>query len=78
MEGTPWKNALFLLPIWQTHREFTIDIEGDEMSFLWHIPISDAEHAYRKKHGVDGLIDRMQEVELTWIFDEKDRSSMVD
>jgi hypothetical protein len=78
VEGTPWKNALFLLPLWKTHREFAVEIEGEEVSFLWHIPISDAEWAYRKENGVDGLIDRMQEVELPWIFDEADREPMVE
>ena len=78
VKGTPWKNALFLAPLLRSHRDFSVEIEGDEVSFLWHIPISDAERAYRKKHGVDGLIDRMQEVELPWIFDENDRPSLVD
>ena len=78
IEGTPWKNALFLAPMLRPHREFTVEVDGDEVSFLWHIPISDAERKYRKKHGVDGLIDRMQEVELPWIFDEDDRPSLVD
>ncbi len=76
--GTPWKNALFLLPLLKTHREFTLDIEGDEMSLLWHIPISHAEWTFRKDHGVDGLIDRMQETDLPWIFDEANRLPMVE
>jgi hypothetical protein len=41
--GTPWKDALFLLPLWKTHREFTVEVDGEDVSFLWHIPISDAE-----------------------------------
>jgi hypothetical protein len=64
VEGTPRKNALFLAPILRPHPEFTVEVEGDEVSFLRHVPISDAERNYRKKHGVDGLLDRMQEVEL--------------
>jgi hypothetical protein len=68
---------MFLLPLWKTHREFTVPIEGEDASFLWHIPISDAEWEYRKEHGVDGLIDRMQEVELPRIFDESERQPMV-
>jgi hypothetical protein len=78
VEGTPWKNALFLVPLWKTHREFAVEVEGEDVSFLWHIPISDAEWAYRMEHGVDGLIDRMQETKLPWIFDEDDRESLVD
>ena len=75
--GTPWKNALFLLPIWRAHREFAVGVEGEDVSFLWHIPISDDEWAYRKEHGTDGLIDRMQEAKLPWIFDEADRRPLV-
>lgn len=78
VEGTPWKNALFLVPIWRPHREFAVEVEGDEVSFLWHIPISDAEHAYRKEHGVDGLIDLMQSAKLPWLFDENNRESLVE
>ena len=75
--GTPWKNAFFLLPLWRSHREFTVEVEGEEVSFLWHIPLSDAEWAYRKEHGADELIDRMQEAKLPWIFDEADREPLV-
>ena len=78
VEGTPWKNALFLLPILRSHQEFTMEVEGDEVSFLWHVPISDAERKYRKKHGVNGLLDRMQEIELPWVFDEDNRPPLVD
>jgi hypothetical protein len=75
--GTPWKNAFFLLPLWKTHREFAVVVEGEDVSFLWHIPISDAEWVYRKEYGVDELIDRMQEAKLPWIFDEDDREPLV-
>jgi hypothetical protein len=78
VKGTPWKNALFLLPLLRPHREFTMDVDGDEVSLLWHVPISAAERAYRKEHGVDGLIDRMQAIQLPWVFDEDDRPSLVD
>lgn len=76
--GTPWRHALFLEPILRSHREFTVRVDDDEASFLWHVPISDAERAYRKKHGVDGLLDRMQAVELPWVFDEGNRPPLVD
>jgi hypothetical protein len=78
VEGTPWKHALFLLPILRSHREFSVEIDGDDVSFLWHVPISDAERAYRNEHGVDGLLDRMDAVKLPWVFDEKDRPPLVD
>lgn len=77
VDGTPW-NAFFLAPLLRSHREFMVEIEGDEVSFLWHIPISDAERTYRKGHGVESLIDRMQEVELPWIFDKAIRPSLVE
>ena len=78
VKGTPWKNAFFLAPLLSPHREFAVEIEGDEVAFLLHVPISDAERAYRKTHGVVGLIDRMQEVELPWVFDEANRPPLVE
>jgi hypothetical protein len=59
------------------HREFVFEIEGDPVSFLWHVPISDEERAYKQDHGADALIDRMEAVELPWVFDEKNRPSLV-
>ncbi len=78
VEGRPWKHALFLPPILRLHREFAVEVEGDEVSLLWHVPISDAEREYRTEHGIDGLLDRMQEVELPWVFDEDERPSLVE
>jgi hypothetical protein len=78
VEGTPWTNALFLAPILRSHREFSVEVDGDEVSFLWHVPLSDAERDYHQEHGVDALLDRMQEVELPWVFDEDDRPPLVD
>lgn len=75
--GTPWKNAFFLLPIIKSHREFEFEVEGDKAAFLWHIPISDEERAYKREHGADALIDRMEAVELPWVFDENNRPSLV-
>lgn len=77
VEGTPWKNAFFLLPLINPHAEFTVEIEGEPMSFLWHIPISDEERALKQQQGSDALLDRMQEVKLPWIFDEANRPSLV-
>jgi hypothetical protein len=76
--GTPWKSALFLLPLVNPHAEFSVDIEGEPVSFLWHIPISDEERAFKQEHGTDALLDRMQEVELPWIFDEANRPPLVE
>jgi Suppressor of fused protein (SUFU) len=77
VEGSPWKNAFFLVPLLRPHREFTLTVDGDETSFLWYIPISDAEREYKVANGADALIDLMQEAELPWIFDEESRQSLV-
>lgn len=74
---TPWKNGFFLLPLIKPHKEFVFEVEGDKVSFLWHIPISDEERAYKKEHGVNALIDRMDAVKLPWVFDEKNRPALV-
>lgn len=74
---TPWKNAFFLLPLINSHREFICELEGDPMSFLWHIPISDEELAFKKENGSDALIDCLEAVDLPWVFDEKNRPSLV-
>ncbi len=76
--GTRWKNAFFLLPLIKSHKNFVFEVEGDKVSFLWHIPISDEERAFKQEHGTDALIDRMEAVELPWVFDEKNRPSMVE
>jgi hypothetical protein len=78
VEGSPWKNAFFLLPLPSPHREFTFEIEGDPVTFLWHIPISDQERAFKQEHGTDALLDRMKEVGPPWIFEEANRPSLVE
>lgn len=76
--GAPWVHAFFPEPVIRSHREFTFLVEGDDASFLWHVPISDAERAYKLEHGANALIDRMDAVELPWIFDENDRPRLVE
>jgi hypothetical protein len=78
VEGTPWKNAFFLPPLITPHAKFTVEIEGEPMSFLWHIPISDGERAFKQQQGSGALLDRMQELGLPWIFDEANRPSLVE
>lgn len=75
--GTPWKNAFFLTPLIRPHREFLFEVEGDDVAFLWHIPISDDERAYKQENGADALIDRLEAVELPWIFDEYNRPPLL-
>jgi len=77
VEGSPWKNAFFLEPMLRPHREFTAELDGDTMSLLWYIPISDAEREFKVEHGSDALIDKMQEAELPWVFDEETREPLV-
>ena len=78
VEGTPWKHAFFLEPLINSHRELEFEVEGDKASFLWHIPISDEERAYKQTHGPNALIDRMEAVNFPWIFDEQNRPLLVD
>lgn len=75
--GTPWKNAFFLEPIIRQHFEFRCTIENDPVSFLWHIPISDAEREYKVNHGSNALIDLMGMNELPWVFDENNRPPLL-
>ena len=75
--GTPWMHAFFLLPLIKSHREFEFEVEGDRVSFLWHVPISDEERAFKQEHGANALIDRMDAVNLPWVFDETSRPSLV-
>lgn len=77
-DTTPWQNAFFLAPIIRSHREFEFDVDGDKGVFLWHVPISDKERAFKQKYGSDALIERMDAVKLPWIFDEKNRPSLVE
>lgn len=77
VEGTPWTNAFFLPPLVRSHREFVFEAEGDRVSFLWHVPISDAEREFKREHGADALIDRMDAVNLPWVFDEANRPPLV-
>ena len=59
-------------------REFVFEVEGDPVSFLWHVPISDEERAYKQEHGANALIDRMDAVGLPWVFDENNRPLLVE
>ena len=77
VEGSPWKNAFFVAPLWNAHREFDIDIDRVPASLLWHIPISDEELEYKRKNGSDALLDLMEKAELPWIFDEDNRPPLL-
>ena len=77
IDATPWKNGLFLLPLVKPHQEFVFEVDGDQVAFLWHVPISDEEHAFKQEHGTHALINRMDAVNLSWVFEEENRPSLV-
>lgn len=77
VEGSPWKNGFFLAPILVEHRDFRLTVDGDETSLLWYIPISDAEREYKVEHGPNALIDKLQAVNLPWVFDPDNRPPLV-
>ena len=77
VEGTPWKHAFFLEPPLVGHQEFACDVGGDRVGLLWHIPISEAERAFKREHGSGALLDRMDAVGLSWVFDEGNRPALV-
>jgi hypothetical protein len=52
------------------HREFSFRVDGEATCFLWHVPISEAELAQKKKHGAGALLDLMQKNRRPWIFTE--------
>ena len=76
--NSPLKNAFFLPPLLKPHQCFRVDIEGMPVRFLWHVPISDVELHYKKDRDANSLIQRMQAVELPWIFDEAERPPLVE
>jgi hypothetical protein len=76
--ASQWDNAIFLPPVWDRHRAFQCTVDGDPMSLLWHVPLSDKEREFKRKQGRDTLIERMDAVKLPWIFDRNNRPSLVD
>ena len=72
-----WPNALFVPPLVQPHANFKLDLDGDEMQLLWHVPLSQAELEFKLKYGLDALLGRMQERDLPWVFDESTRIALV-
>jgi hypothetical protein len=71
------QHSLFVQSINRRHASFRVEIESDEMSLLWHIPITDEELEYKKKRGVVALIGRMAKVGLPWRFDPDDRPPLL-
>lgn len=74
---TPWRNSLFLPSVVERHSEFLMKLSDGTMSFLWDVPISDEELAYKREHGIDAFLKLMDQHDLPWIFDAKTRKHMV-
>jgi hypothetical protein len=72
-----WPNSLFIPSLVQPHAEFKLDLGGDETQLLWHVPLSEAELEFKTAHGLDALLERMEERELPWVFDEATRIDVV-
>jgi len=72
-----FRHSFFLCPPWRSHKNFRVAIDLDEVSFLWHIPITDEELEYKKTRGVNALLDRMEKVDLPWVFDPSNRPSLL-
>ena len=64
-----WPGSLFLHPLVTEHAEWKLPLHGEEMQLLWHVPLRQAELDFKLKNGVDALLERMQEIQLPWIFD---------
>jgi hypothetical protein len=74
--GTPWKNALFLNPVIDEHRDFRLELEGETMELLWHLPISDTELQLVQNHGIGEFLTRMDARGESFIFDEETRTEL--
>ncbi len=72
-----WQHGFFLQPFLAQHRDCEMTLEGDEVSFLWYIPVSDDELTFKREEGLDTFLVLLDESELPWIFDESSRISMI-
>jgi hypothetical protein len=71
--GSAWPHTVFLPPPVTAHSDFQIAVEGDPVKLLWHVPLSDAEFAYQRDHGIPALLRGMSNAALPWFFDETTR-----
>jgi hypothetical protein len=69
-------NFFFFQPCMEAEDFDQLVIEGDEVSILWMVPITDAELAYKRAHGANALLDLFAEHELSQVIDES-RASLV-
>jgi hypothetical protein len=75
--GSAWPHTIFLPPPVAAHSEFEITTDGEPMKLLWHVPLSDAEFAYQREHGIPALLRGMSTAKLPWFFDEATRPVLV-
>lgn len=67
---TRFPSGFFIPSLIGEHREFSFRVDGDSTCFLWHVPISEAELAHKKKHGAGALLELMKKNRRPWIFAE--------
>jgi hypothetical protein len=53
----------------------TLEIDGDEVQFLWLIPITEAEREYKKKHGFEALEEKFAGADMA--CEDPQRKSVV-
>lgn len=67
------QHSFLLGPIVYEHADFSVSIDGDPATFLWHVYLTAAEHAVKTTRGPNVLLDRMDEVNMPWILDPNNR-----
>lgn len=67
--------AYFFLPPYFEDPSFgQFELDGDQVDFLWMIPITEAERAFAAEHGSQSLEDRFEEANLSPVVDESRQS----
>jgi quercetin dioxygenase-like cupin family protein len=66
------------LPLGKSHSAVVYDVEGDAVSFLGHILLSEAGRALKQGLGNDDLMNWMEAVGVLGAFAENDRPSLVE
>jgi hypothetical protein len=69
-------NFFFLAPCFESEDFDSLVIEGEEVSILWMVPITDAERDYKLEHGSNALRELFAEHQLPQVIDES-RESLI-
>lgn len=65
-----FKTFLLMPPYFEDPKAFDLfEIEGDRVSFLWVMPITDAEARYKEEHGENALDELLMDDDLDLTFD---------